>query len=290
MVNIVKNLVPSNKYNIKCPFSMIPTRIVVHNTANNASARNEIKYMINNDNEVSYHYAVDDIEIIQGILENRNSWHCGDGNGPGNREGIAIEICYSTGNISKFLKAENNAVELIVDILKRYNWSIEKVTKHQDYSGKYCPHKTLDLGWDRFINLIKNKLEDTKPFNIGDTVYNSEDLYLYETAGYGGINKLLKKNTKSIVKLYHFNKDLYFALGNNNGYYTAAWTKEINKFSKNEIDTEDNNSNGTSDTNTSNNSNESNNEVTSKNIIKLVIDLVIKFIKHIIKLFIKRKV
>ena len=158
-MEIIKNLVPESKYSIKCPYAMAPTRIVVHNTANDASARNEVAYMIRNNNEVSFHYAVDDIEVVQGIPENRNAWHAGDGSkGKGNREGIAIEICYSKSGGSKFTKAEENAAELIVNILKRYGWGIEKVTKHQDYSNKYCPHRTLDLGWDRFIRKIESKL------------------------------------------------------------------------------------------------------------------------------------
>lgn len=158
-MNIVKNLVTTNKYNIKCPYSMIPSRIVIHNTANDASARNEISYMISNNQEVSFHYAVDDKEVVQGIPENRNAWHCGDGaNGKGNREGIAIEICYSKSGGDRFAKAEQNAVGLIVDILKRYNWGVDKVTKHQDYNGKYCPHRTLDMGWDRFIKMIEKKM------------------------------------------------------------------------------------------------------------------------------------
>jgi N-acetylmuramoyl-L-alanine amidase CwlA len=160
-VNIIKDLVPESKYSIKCPYSMKPTRIVVHNTANNASARNEIAYMKRNDNTVSFHYAVDDKEVVQGIPENRNSWNAGDGsNGKGNREGISIEICYSLSGGDKFIKAEQNAVDLIVDILKRYNWGIDKVTKHQDYNGKYCPHRTLDMGWTRFINMIKVALDE----------------------------------------------------------------------------------------------------------------------------------
>lgn len=53
---IIKNLVKENKYSIKCPFSMEPEFIVVHNTANDACATNEINYMINTDNQVSYHY------------------------------------------------------------------------------------------------------------------------------------------------------------------------------------------------------------------------------------------
>lgn len=76
-MNVVKQLVPESKYGIKCPYEMTPTRIVVHNTANDASARNEITYMISNNNEVSFHYAVDDGEIVQGVPENRNTWHSG---------------------------------------------------------------------------------------------------------------------------------------------------------------------------------------------------------------------
>ena len=158
-MEIIKNIVPTEKYNIKCPYSMNPNRIVVHNTANDATARNEISYMISNDKEVSFHYAVDDKEVVQGIPENRNAWHSSDGeNGKGNREGIAIEICYSKSGGDRFTQAEKNAVELIVDILKRYGWGVDRVTKHQDYSGKYCPHRTLDAGWDRFIKMVEAKM------------------------------------------------------------------------------------------------------------------------------------
>ena len=158
-MNIVKNLVTKDKYNVKCPYSMKPSRIVVHNTANDASARNEIAYMIGNNQEVSFHYAVDDKEVVQGIPEDRNAWHSGDGeNGRGNREGVAIEICYSKSGGDRFIQAEKNAVDLIVSLLKKYNWSVDKITKHQDYNGKYCPHRTLDEGWDRFIKMIESKM------------------------------------------------------------------------------------------------------------------------------------
>ena len=160
-MKITKNLVPESNYKNKCPYTMKPTRIVVHNTANDASAQNEIAYMIRNTNEVSFHYAVDDKEVVQGIEENRCSWNAGDGSkGKGNREGISIEICYSKTGGEKFIKAEQNAVELIVDILKRYNWGVDRVTKHQDYNGKYCPHRTLDLGWTRFIKMVSDKLNE----------------------------------------------------------------------------------------------------------------------------------
>ena len=158
-MNIRQMLVDSSKYSVKCPYSMKATRIVVHNTANDASANNEIKYMISNNNEVSFHIAVDDKEAVQGIPLNRNAWHAGDGgNGKGNRQGIAIEICYSKSGGDKFIKAEQNAAKLIAQLLKERGWGIDKVTKHQDYSRKYCPHRTLDMGWERFLNMIRAEL------------------------------------------------------------------------------------------------------------------------------------
>lgn len=158
-MEIKKNLVSESKYNIKCPYAMTPEFVTVHNTANDAPAKNEIAYMISNNNEVSFHYAVDDVEVVQGIPTNRNTWNAGDGaNGRGNRKGIAIEICYSKSGGDRFIKAEKNAAKFIASILKEKGWGIDRVKKHQDFNGKYCPHRTLDMGWDRFINMVKAEL------------------------------------------------------------------------------------------------------------------------------------
>ena len=158
-MKIKKNLVDESKYNIKCPYEMNAEFIVVHNTANDASAQNEIAYMIRNNNKVSFHYAIDDKEIVQGIPENRNAWHASDGSkGNGNRKGLAIEICYSKSGGDRFIQAEKNAAEFIAMKLKEKGWGIDKVKKHQDFTNKYCPHRTLDMGWDRFLNMIQGHL------------------------------------------------------------------------------------------------------------------------------------
>ncbi|SCL88130.1 peptidoglycan recognition protein family protein [Sporanaerobacter sp. PP17-6a] len=159
-MNINKELVSKSKYNVKCPYVMKPKGICVHNTANDASAKNEVSYMKGNNNQVSYHIAVDDIEAIQAIPFDRNTWHAGDGSsGNGNRNYISIEICYSKSGGPKFNKAEKNAAEIIAQLLKQYGWGIGKVKKHQDFSGKYCPHRTLDMGWNRFLNMIQKEMK-----------------------------------------------------------------------------------------------------------------------------------
>lgn len=158
-MKIVKQLCPQDRWPIKAPYSMIPFAVVVHNTANDASARDEIAYMLNNSDYTSYHYAVDDREAVQAIPENRTAWHAGDGMGDGNMHGIGVEICYSRSGGERFLQAEENAAELIAGILKRYGWDLSHVTKHRDYSGKYCPHRTLDMGWERFLKKVEEKME-----------------------------------------------------------------------------------------------------------------------------------
>jgi N-acetylmuramoyl-L-alanine amidase CwlA len=162
-MQVRKMLLPTSKYKLKAPYDMKAEWYVVHNTANDASANNEIKYMISNDSQTSFHYAIDNKEIVQGIEENRNAWHSGDsGTGKGNRKGIGIEICYSKSGGTRFDLAEKMAAKFIAEGLKSKGWGIDKVKKHQDFSGKYCPHRTLDKGWDRFLNMIKAEMGQDK--------------------------------------------------------------------------------------------------------------------------------
>ncbi len=185
-MNVVKNLVKSEKYHIKCPYPMEARFFVVHNTANDASARNEIAYMISNDLEVSYHYAIDDKEIVQGIPENRNAWHAGDGgNGKGNRCGIGIEICHSLSGGEKFVAAEKRAAKFIAEKLTERGWGIDHVKKHQDFDGKYCPHRTLDTGWERFLKMIEANLYVPGKLSGNDISRSTDKLVLY-FKGLGG--------------------------------------------------------------------------------------------------------
>ena len=187
MYTIKQNLVASENYGIKCPYLMTAEFIVVHNTANDATAQNEVAYMIGNKNQVSFHYAVDDQEVVQGLPIDRNAWACGDGaNGKGNRKGIQVEICYSKSGGTRFDQAEKNAAHFIATLLRERGWGIEKVKKHQDFSNKYCPHRTLDKGWNGFIQMIKSYLNDipvvsSSGFIVGEKVRVKESATQYAT-------------------------------------------------------------------------------------------------------------
>ena len=154
-----QNLVPSSKYSIKCPYSMDAQYITIHNTSNSASADAEVRYMISNNNQVSYHVCVDEKEVIQAIPFDRNAWHAGDGgSGTGNRKSIGIEIARSTGDANLFAQAEQNCAEYVAKLLKERGWGIDRVKRHKDWSGKNCPHKTMEKGWQRFLNMIQAEL------------------------------------------------------------------------------------------------------------------------------------
>ena len=56
-MKVNQNLVDKSKYNIKCPYEMTPEFIVVHNTANDASAAND--NVIDNFEQIFKHYSPD---------------------------------------------------------------------------------------------------------------------------------------------------------------------------------------------------------------------------------------
>ena len=176
-LNIRQDLVEPGKYSVKCPHSMTPSYITVHNTANDASAANEIKYMKSNNNSVSYHFAVDDKEAIQGIPLNRNAWAAGDGNGPGNRQSIHVEICYSKSGGDRYQKAEQNAVKLIAQLLKERGWETDRVKQHASWSKKNCPHRIRDEGrWDSFIAAIEKEMTPPRTIQFYTGGYTSGSL------------------------------------------------------------------------------------------------------------------
>lgn len=183
-----KNLVPSSKYNIKCPYPMNPKKITIHCTDNQAPAANEINYMINNNNQTSYHIAIDEKEAVQGLPFNRNGWHAGDGrNGYGNRNTIGVEMCRSYDRSrkttklneplkSQFSKTFENTIKVVaklcIDLGIVANES--NIKQHRDWSGKYCPRKILDdKSWNELVdgiikeyNRLKNGASGTSKGSI----------------------------------------------------------------------------------------------------------------------------
>lgn len=165
---IVNMYVPSSKYRIKCPYPMNPNYIVIHNTANTASARNEAAYMRRNNNQTSYHVAGDEDEMVQCIPFNRNAWHAGDGNDPknsGNRLALGFEIARSMDNgysgpySARHRQAEENMALFTAYVLDQKGWGVDRLRMHWHYTRKDCPHKMrAHNGWKKFVNRVQAHL------------------------------------------------------------------------------------------------------------------------------------
>lgn len=174
-MQITNVICPESKYPTKCPDVTEKDGICIHNTYNDASAMSEVSYMLGRPEKVSFHAAVDNYRIVTGLPFERSCYAAGDGRyGKGNAHKINIEICYSRSGGKQFEEAEKLAAEYTAYLLKEYGWGIDRVKKHQDFANKYCPHRTLDLGWQRFLNMVSSYLED-KPVTENKNIESGSD-------------------------------------------------------------------------------------------------------------------
>ena len=170
--DVTVDLIDKSLYPYKCPYLINLEAIVIHNAATpNGTAKALNKALHNSKEYKSWHFSVDDKDIIQSLPLNRNAFATGDGAyGLGNRTGIHIEIAKDndTDSREEWLEARNNGARLAAELLHKYGWGIDHLKKHQDYkmtdgTYKYCPHKILDEGWAEFkalVSLYLNKLDE----------------------------------------------------------------------------------------------------------------------------------
>lgn len=152
-----------------------PTSITIHQTGNiGAAAKNNHNYMKNcnksGDRIASWHFTVDDKEIYQAQSCNYKTFHAGTA--AGNSSSIGIEICMFNDK-EKQKKAYDNAIELVKILLKYYGWTIDKVKRHKDWSGKHCPAWLIEgkfgYTWDWFKNAVTSNKPAASVTNPNDS-------------------------------------------------------------------------------------------------------------------------
>lgn len=218
---VTVDLIEKTLYPYKCPYLNKPQAIIIHNAATPSGTAKALNNALHNSKEYkSWHFSVDDKDVIESLPLNRNAFATGDGAyGLGNRTGIHIEIAKDNDNDSKeeWLKARDNGAKLAAELLHNYGWGIDNLKKHQDYkmtdgSYKYCPHKILDEGWDDFKFLVAQYLdqlnnprkddskEDKKDENGSES--KKDDSTAKEQINVNGINKIIEMILKIIEKIF----------------------------------------------------------------------------------------
>lgn len=139
---------------------MVPRYITIHETSNyNVGANAEMHRRFVNQGggsgNVSWHFTVDDSEIVEHLPTTENGWHAGDGgSGTGNRESIGIELCVNADG--DFTATRALAARLVARLMETRNIPIERVVQHNHWSGKNCPLIIRRDGlWDGFIQSVR---------------------------------------------------------------------------------------------------------------------------------------
>lgn len=218
---VTVDLIEKTLYPYKCPYLNKPQAIIIHNAATPNGTAKALNNALHNSKEYkSWHFSVDNKDVIESLPLNRNAFATGDGAyGLGNRTGIHIEIAKDNDNDSKeeWLKARDNGAKLAAELLHDYGWGIDNLKKHQDYkmtdgSYKYCPHKILDEGWDDFKFLVAQYLdqlnnprkddskEDKKDENGSES--KKDDSTDKEQINVNGINKIIEMILKIVEKIF----------------------------------------------------------------------------------------
>ena len=157
------NFKQANSKNYKRGRSKQPEYIVVHYTANKGdTAKNNADYFAREDVGASANYFVDESEIWQSVADTDTAWHCG-GSRQSNQGGtfygkcqnsnsIGVEICMNNKLGAVRQRSIKAAAELVRYLMQRYDVPIDRVIRHYDVTGKYCPGPMVDnsMLWESF--------------------------------------------------------------------------------------------------------------------------------------------
>lgn len=151
------------------------TSITVHETANtsrgaDAAAHANLQSR-GNVRDASWHFQVDDREIVQSFPVDVKCWHAGRAA----EHSIAIEICVNSDG--DYDKALANAAWLVRRLREQEGLSRKDVKQHNDWTGKNCPTRLRASGrWSEF-------LAATEPLPEPDPVQEEDDMLLIRRLG-----------------------------------------------------------------------------------------------------------
>ena len=191
--------------------------IIYHDTGNNnpgANAAMHSQFIVSQGNFTTYkarswHYTVDDKEIIQHLPDNEVGWQ-GD-TYLAYTTSIGIESCVDFN--SDLYMVWHRTAKLMADLLVKHNLKVTDIKQHWDFSMKNCP-QTL-----RMNNLYANAIN----------MVNAEHLVLTELEGYtitfSSNFPQYVNNQGRIIKLPPTDLKISYIVNitNNQGYNESVW-------------------------------------------------------------------
>lgn len=143
-LNLTVELIPQGMPNRKGS-SIAPTYLTIHNTSNTGSGADAAAHSrfvrktgfytlaSGKKNYVSWHYTVDDQQVIKHLPINERAIHAGSGNG----RSIGIEICMHKGIDQK--AANLRATKLVAVLMHDLGIKKDHIVTHKHWTNKNCP-------------------------------------------------------------------------------------------------------------------------------------------------------
>lgn len=169
------NFKQANSKNYKQGRNKRPEYIVIHYTSNQGdTAKNNADYFAREDVGASANYFVDESEIWQSVADTDTAWHCGAKTYRHpecrNANSIGVEICMNDkkGNVRQGSIA--TAAELVRYLMQRYGVPVDRVIRHYDVTGKYCPGPMVDdpALWAAFQQSLTQTEDDSVRYKYYD--------------------------------------------------------------------------------------------------------------------------
>ena len=149
--------------------------IVIHYTSNQGdTAKNNADYFAREKVGASAHYFCDENEIWQSVKDTDTAWHCGAKTyrhpDCRNANSIGVEICMNDkkGNVRQ--GSIETAAELVRYLMQRYGVPVDRVIRHYDVTGKYCPGPMVDdpALWAAFQQSLTQMEDDSVRYKYYD--------------------------------------------------------------------------------------------------------------------------
>ena len=185
-VPVIRNNTGFKGYNVTKRTAKIEF-IVVHYVGAESSAQDNVKYFNGGDRQASADYFVGhdgDVWEYNPDPLHQYSWHCGGGKQSSkggayygickNGNSIGVELCTKkSGSVWTFSKETvDAAVGLVKYLMKLYGIPAEKVIRHFDVNGKYCPQVpgwgAVDgsAEWEKFKQRIAGDSETPQIYRV----------------------------------------------------------------------------------------------------------------------------
>ena len=225
-----------NTYLTKVNFNTLKNKvnkyIVVHYTGNNGdTALGNCKYFYDVNRNASAHYFVDENNIYQCVKDNDVAWHCGASTYKHpycrNNNSIGVELCSRKSTNYYFMnETVDNAVELVRELMAKYNIPVENVIRHYDVTGKICPEPYVrdSKAWQNFkarLATVEVK-EDDEVVSEGKAIVNGKE---YK------IDRILKDNA-NFIKVSNFS-NMGFDVGYDADTKAVVINNKVNELSIN---------------------------------------------------------